>query len=80
MTIERSAPAGKCGKICSCQDKAGRKERRSLNVCEEVTVSPFGMRTVIGLVAIFRLMCGVVMETQWLVLLDSAIRSEEFYD
>ena len=47
-------------------------------MCEEVTVSPCGMLTIIGLVAIFWLMSGVVIKIYCPVLSESALRGGGF--
>ena len=60
--MERSAPAGKCGKMCPRRAAMGKDGRSRRHVCVEVTVSPFGMATVIGSEATCLSVCGVSIE------------------
>ena len=50
------------GKMWPYLAELARKERRRFHVCNNVNVSPFGMRNMINMVEIWRLMCGVVMK------------------
>ena len=60
--IDRRAPAGKFVKICPRRASTGSAGRSRRHVCVEVTVLPSGMVTVIGSVAIWRLVCGVSID------------------
>ena len=62
-SIDSRVLAGKWGKLCACLAAFGRDGRFNSHVWVEVTVSPFGIMTSIGSMAICLFMWGVEVDT-----------------
>ena len=70
MTERRECDADP-GMICPCLAAFGRWGMSKLHVCVDVTFSPFGIFTIIGLVAGNMSITGVVVMMKWLVAPES---------